>query len=110
MAKMHEVSPLLTWFNGMITNRIDSLSEYGIAIKPDITLIQVRYFLELQDYRCIARFIEEDRSKPIFLHLKSTNPLFLEIEDWHDLKKMSELIDMEMRKVFEPGIYTYLEE
>lgn len=87
-------------FKAMVNRRYDALERYDIQVKPCIAKKKVIQFLELQDYNRIIPFFDSEKLEPILTYLKETNPLFK--------KKTS--IDKEIRKIFEPGIYTYVEE
>jgi glutaredoxin-related protein len=108
MAKKREASKCVNQFMDMRQRRLDCLDKYGIIAKPQISVEEIKHFLELQDYRTVARFIIKEDVEDIFLNLKDTNPLFKNIKTWDDFDGISKLIDVEIKRVFEPGDYTYL--
>jgi hypothetical protein len=109
MAKKREASKSLRYFTEMEQSRYECLQKYGIIIKPHVSREEAKYFLELQDYRTIARFMDKGNTKEIFTYLKENNPLFIHINSWDDSAAISNLINKELKHVFEPGAYTYYE-
>jgi hypothetical protein len=107
MAKKREASKCVNQFMDMCQSRFDCLDKYGIVVKPQISIEEVKHFLELQDYRTVARFIVKEDVEDIFINLKDTNPLFKNIKTWDDFDSISKVIDIEIKRVFEPGNYTY---
>jgi hypothetical protein len=105
MAKKCETSKSIKQFMDMEQSRFECLDKYGIIVK--VSMEETRHFLELYDYRTVARFMHKEDVKDIFINLKDTNPLFKNIKAWDDFNSISKLIDTEMKRVFEPGDYTY---
>jgi hypothetical protein len=108
--KANEVDKIIEEFIAMVESRCKNFSNYGIKTKENVTTKELKNFYELYDYRCMVRFLQEAKVKPLFEYLKLSNPLFVNIESWDDLKKISDLIDTEIKNVFEPGEHTYEEE
>jgi hypothetical protein len=107
MAKKCETSKSVKQFMDMRQRRFDCLDKYGIVVKPQISMEETKHFLELQDYRTVVRFMRKKDAEDIFINLKDINPLFKNIKTWDDFDSISKLIDTEMKRVFEPGDYTY---